>query len=157
MASHENGKLERVGQEVITHLSYLILLALKTAEYIMELRGHCKDISDLLLLVETLFLFALSPQSFMWERPPRTSFPLIFGFIELYEVKLSENSIIAVWKENMLSDSYPCLSPGACVNTYISSLILTLETPEPEKIACCHGRLECEWLLPLLVFISDFR
>lgn len=62
MASHENGKLERVGQEVITHLSYLMLLALKTAEYIMELRGHCKDSSDLLVLVETLFLFAFSPQ-----------------------------------------------------------------------------------------------
>jgi hypothetical protein len=39
VAPHENGKVRRVGQEVITHLSYLMLLALKTAEYIMGLRG----------------------------------------------------------------------------------------------------------------------
>lgn len=55
MASRENGKLGRVGQEVITHSPYLMLFALKTAECLMEWRGQCKDISDLLLLVETLY------------------------------------------------------------------------------------------------------
>lgn len=103
MASHENGKRERVGQEVITHLSYLMLLALKTAEYITELRGRCKDISDLLLLVETLFLFAFSPQSFTCQRPPWAYFLLMFAFTKLCEVKPAESSIIPVGKEKIVA------------------------------------------------------
>lgn len=50
-----------MGQEVITHLSYLMLLALKTAEYITDLRGQCKDISDLSLPLETLDSYFLFP------------------------------------------------------------------------------------------------
>lgn len=55
-----------MGQEVITHLSYLMLLALKTAEYITDLRGQCKDISDLSLPLETLDSFLFPPQIFFF-------------------------------------------------------------------------------------------
>lgn len=134
-----------------------MLLALKTAEYIMELRGHCKDSSDPLLLVETLFLFAFSPQSFTWQRPPWVYFLLMFAFTKLCEVKPAESSVISVEKEKMLSGSHLCLSPGAWVNTYLSSSILTLETSEPEKRAWCHGRPEHKWMFPWLLFISVFR
>lgn len=81
MASHENGKLGRVGQEVITHLSYLMFLALKTAEYIMELRGQCKNISDLSLPVETLYSCFLFP--------PPTDFSMGEATLDLFFTHVS--------------------------------------------------------------------
>ena len=46
---------------VLSHAS-----CLKTTEYIMELRGQYKDISDLSLLVETLYSCFLSPHKFFY-------------------------------------------------------------------------------------------
>lgn len=131
MASHENRKLARMGQEVITHLSYLMLLALKTAEYITDLRGQCKDISDLSLPLETLDSFLFPPQIFffLWGRPPWTYFSLLFSFTQFYEVKPSESSITAVWKEKM-SCNYPT-SFSWCLGEHLP-LFTHTEIPEPE-------------------------
>lgn len=75
----------------------------------------------------TLFLFSFPLQIFMCERPPWAYFSLTFAFTKLCEVKPSESSITAIWREKMLSRDHPIfpLVPGEHMPLFT---ILKLET-----------------------------
>lgn len=154
MASHENRKLARMGQEVITHLSYLMLLALKTAEYITDLRGQCKDISDLSLPLETLDSYFLYPPQFFF----------FCGGGHLGPIFHSSFLSLSSMKWNLLKAQLQLFGKrrchviilhhflGALVNTYLFSPTLKFLS---QKEKTCHGKLGCEgiFLLPLYLWL----